>query len=194
MKRTILISVVLVIGFSSATILGDDEPVRAPSENWKSFMKSLPPTLKRVDGPLSDTNISDIEVRQVQAIVLGLYPGAIVNIGGVMSECRCEDGPACTAQVWVVAHDLGQSHGLMLSKIDGEWQLGPLQDWWLDYEKLVVRMRLALDENRDWNPDHIDILPWHPHFVVQRFNAAYVRLADEQALLMERAPMCSPDT
>ena len=72
--------------------------------------------------------------------------------------------------------------------------IGPLQDWWLDYEKLVVRMRLALDENRDWNPDRLDILPWHPHFVVQRFNAAYVRLADEQALLMERAPMCSPDT
>jgi len=183
-----------VIGFSSATILGNDEYVRAPSENWKSFMKLYPPKLKRIDGPLSDTNISDIEVRKVQAVVLELYPGAIVNIGGVTSECRCEDGPECTAQVWVVAHDIGQSHGMMLSKIDGEWRLGPLQDWWLEYEKLIVRMRLALDENRDWNPHYLGNLPWHPHFVVKRFNEAYVRLADEQALLMERAPTCSPDT
>jgi len=194
MKRTILISFVLVIGFSSATILGDDKPVRAPSESWKSSMKPSSPKPKRVDGPLRDTNITDIEVRQVQAIVKGLYPGSIVNIGGVISECPCGDGPACTAQVWVVAHDLGQNHGLMLSKIDGEWQLGPVQDWWRDYEKLIVRMRLALDENGDWNPHFLGNLSWHRHFVVQRYNAAYVRLADEQALLRERRPTCSLDT
>ena len=141
-----------------------------------------------------EASISDNEVRQVQAVVMALNPGAIVNIGGVSSECRCEDGPACTAQVWVVAYGLGQSHGLMLSKIDGEWQLGPLQGWWLEHEKLISRMRLALDENRDWNPNHLGVLPWHPHFVVKRFNAAYVQLANEQALLMERAPVCSPDT
>ena len=193
MKRTILISVIFLIAFGSATILGDDESERASPKKSHSYLYSFLSIPKRVDGPLSDANISDIEVREVEAIVVGLYPGTIVNIGGVISECRCEDGPACTAQVWVVAHGLGQSHGFMLSKIDGAWQIGPLQAWWLVYEKLIVRMRRALDENRDRNPHILHLLPWHPHYG-QRSNAAYLRLADEQALLWEHSPKCSSDT
>lgn len=194
MTRTIQILAFLVIGFSSANILGDDASTGATAENWKSYMKSYLPRPERIDGPLTDTNISDSEVLQVQAIVLELHPGAIVNIGGVTDQCPCEDGPGCAAQVWVVAHDLGQSHGLMLSKIEGNWQLGPVQEWWLEYDMLIARMRRALDQNQDWNPDRLDLLPWHPHFVEKRVDAEYIRLADEQALLMERAPKCLADS
>jgi len=90
----------------------------------------------RRDTPLREDNITDVEVAQVEAVVQELYPGSIVYISGVTAGCPCQDGPACSDQVWSVA-DRGQSSsGLALSKIDGEWQLGPLQKWWLTRDRI----------------------------------------------------------
>lgn len=123
---------------------------------------------------------------------MALYPEAIVSIGGVTTGCPCEDGPSCTARVAVVAADPDQSHGLTLSRIEGQWVVGPLQEWWLEYHALVARMQAALGANRQWYPTNLDLLPWHPHYVEQSFRPEYARLADEQAILLERAPAC-PD-
>jgi hypothetical protein len=68
-----------------------------------------------------------------------LQPGALVNIGTVVTGCPCEDGPSCTEQVWVVAYQPERSVGLVLSRIDGRWGIGPLQQWWLDYDDLEAR-------------------------------------------------------
>jgi hypothetical protein len=73
-----------------------------------------------------------------------LLPDAIVNISGVVTGCACEDGPACSDQVWVVAYRPEWSKGLELSKINGHWTVGPLQQWWLDYEKLEAERPSAL--------------------------------------------------
>lgn len=95
----------------------------------------------RRDGPLRETNISDLEVREIQAIAATVSPGAIVNISGVVTGCPCEDGPACTDQVWIVAHRANQSRGLQLSKIDDHWAIGAVQQWWLDWDSLVASRR-----------------------------------------------------
>ena len=90
----------------------------------------------RQDGPLRETNLSDNEVREIQAIVFDIYPGAILNISGVVTGCPCEEGPACADQVWIVARSNGQTNGLQLSRIGGRWAIGVVQQWWLNYEKL----------------------------------------------------------
>jgi hypothetical protein len=93
----------------------------------------------RRDGPLRKTNISDQEVREIQAVAATVSPGAIVNISGVVTGCPCEDGPACTDQVWVVAYRPDQSRGLQLSKISDHWTIGAVQQWWLDRDSLFAR-------------------------------------------------------
>lgn len=81
-------------------------------------------------------NISDIEVRQIQSVIEGVQPGAIVNIGGVTEGCSCEEDRSCSNQVSIVSYLPSQSTGLTLSKINGEWTIGALQGWWLEYEAL----------------------------------------------------------
>ena len=90
----------------------------------------------RRDGPMRAENINAEEVRETQSVMSSVLPGAIVNISAVVSGCPCEDGPACADQVWVVAYRPAWSKGLQLSKIGGHWAVGPVQQWWLDYEKL----------------------------------------------------------
>ena len=138
------------------------------SETW-------PSRPVRIDVPVRAANISDQEVREVRSAVAGVYPGAIVNIGTVVDKCPCEDGPACSAQVWVVVHRQGQSTGIMLSRIDYEWQVGPVQSWWPVYEKLLKRIRSALSEHSD-----------------EAFEE-YFRLIEEQNALLEQAPKCHTD-
>jgi hypothetical protein len=106
------------------------------------------PTARRVtrparrDGPLRELNISDGEVREIQSAALQVYPGAIVNISGVVTGCPCEEGPGCTDQVWIVAHKPGQSQGLQLSRFNGHWSIGVVQQWWLDFDKVAgLRVR-----------------------------------------------------
>ena len=95
----------------------------------------------RRDGPLRELNVSDNEVREIQSITLAVLPGAVVNISGVVTGCPCEEGPACSDQVWVVAHRPGHSQGLQLSRVNGHWGISVVQQWWLNFEELqVVRM------------------------------------------------------
>jgi hypothetical protein len=81
-------------------------------------------------------NISDMEVREIQAVARGVVPEAIVNISPVVEGCPCEDGPLCQYQVRILATSDQDTAVLLLSNIDGRWTIGPLQDWCLSYEKL----------------------------------------------------------
>jgi hypothetical protein len=92
---------------------------------------------RRRDGPLRELNLSDNEVREIQAVVLQAYPGSILNISGVVTGCPCEEGPMCTDQVWVVAHNDGHTNGLQLSRVGGLWTVGMVQRWWTDYQRVL---------------------------------------------------------
>ncbi len=106
----------------------------------------------RQDVPLRQENISDIEVREVITAMEDVYPGAIVNISGVVTGCPCEESIKCTSQVWVVAYRDGQNNGLMLSRINNLWEIGLVQRWWLGYDKLRQRTRQErlAKKGRDW--------------------------------------------
>jgi hypothetical protein len=112
----------------------DARPVSEPF--WKIRTRVWDTRPQRLERPLRTENISDAEVSQIQAAVRGLVPGATVNIGGVTLGCPCEDGAGCTEQVWVVAYQREVSRGLMLSRIQDRWQIGPLQGWWLEHDAL----------------------------------------------------------
>ena len=88
----------------------------------------------RRDAPARSANIVDQEILEIEAVMREQHPGAVVNIGTVVNDCPCEDGPRCTEQVWVVAYLPHASQGLQLSRMNGRWQLGPLQQWWLRFE------------------------------------------------------------
>lgn len=74
-------------------------------------------------------NIHDGEVSEIQQLMSELAPGAIVDIDSVYEGCSCEEGPACTDQVWVVSHQPGRNTGLWLSRMEGHWALGPYEKW-----------------------------------------------------------------
>jgi len=95
----------------------------------------------RRDGPLREINLSDNEIREIQAIALRVFPGAILSISGVVSGCPCEEGPQCSDQVWIVAHTGGRTRGLQLSRIGGRWSIGIVQQWWFDYEELRTNVQ-----------------------------------------------------
>lgn len=100
---------------------------------YRTFKRTYP---GRRDGPLREANLSDDEVREIQAVAHGVVPDAIVNISGVVTGCPCEEGAGCKEQVWIVAHRPGEMKGLQLSRVSGKWGIGPLQQWWLEYERI----------------------------------------------------------
>ena len=81
--------------------------------------------------PLRYLNISDEEVRQVQRVSVKYLPRAMVNISPVVTNCPCEEGPNCTAQVYVVATTGEKSKGLQLSLLKDQWIVGVVQQWWI---------------------------------------------------------------
>jgi hypothetical protein len=93
----------------------------------------------RRDAPLRDLNISDDEVREIQAIAQNYVPKALVNISPVIASCPCEEGPLCTDQVYIVANAGTKSTGLQLSRIKGVWTVGVVQLWWRRLEELRAR-------------------------------------------------------
>ena len=113
--------------------------VSPPAEN--PLWRTLGTRPRRRDGPFREINISDDEVREIQSVIRDVVPGAIVNISGVVVGCPCEDGAACTDQVWIVAYTPAISRGLQLSKIGDHWTVGPLQQWWLDYDDFFEAYR-----------------------------------------------------
>ncbi|HEX4376113.1 MAG TPA: hypothetical protein VHZ99_03065 [Steroidobacteraceae bacterium] len=93
----------------------------------------------RRNGPFRELNLSDDEVREIRGVMLEVMPGAILNISGVVSGCLCQDGTACSAQVWVLAEypqRPERSKDVELSAINGHWVIGSLQRWYLDSENL----------------------------------------------------------
>jgi hypothetical protein len=102
----------------------------------RRMMESEPTRSYRRIAPFRENNINDEEVRQIQAVVRELIPGAIVMISGVAKGCPCEDGPDCSAQVWTAVHLPGQTRSLELSDINEHWVIGPVQRWFLESEKI----------------------------------------------------------
>jgi hypothetical protein len=138
--------VLAVLLCSAASTASADEKAdwAAARERTNQVIRSRP---ARLEGPLRVDNISDEEVRELEAVMDEHFPGAIVNIGGVTAGCPCEDGTSCDSQVWVVTHLAGESNGLMLSQIGDRWAIRPLQQWWLRRDHLYSLMRAALDSN-----------------------------------------------
>jgi hypothetical protein len=94
---------------------------------------------QRRDSPLRYLNVSDDEVREIQAAASEIVGNVLVTIAGVVTGCPCEDGGLCTDQVWVLAHRPNDTVGLLLSKVSGHWQIGTVQRWWLRYEQFEAR-------------------------------------------------------
>jgi hypothetical protein len=98
--------------------------VQRPGDSeWFRHIRTTDPG-GRPNGPLRQDNISDEEVREVQQAALEVYPDSIVNISGVTDGCNCEEGSACTAQVWLALYREEHIRGLVLSKIGGHWKVG----------------------------------------------------------------------
>lgn len=104
--------------------------------NGKHYTNQIRSRPLRRDGPLRELNVSDEEVREIKAATLEIFPGSILNISGVVKGCPCEEGVGCSDQVWVVTHQPGHTQGLELSRIDGHWGVGVVQQWWLSFEQL----------------------------------------------------------
>jgi hypothetical protein len=87
--------------------------------------------------------------RWLRAAGATVAPNSIVYISGVVTGCPCEDGRACADQVWVLAQRAGESRGLLLSKIADHWIIGPIQQWWLEYETFRARLppRLSMSDD-----------------------------------------------
>ena len=103
-------------------------------ERIRSRARELMPS--RRNSPLRELNISDNEVREVQAIAARHLPRALVNISPVVTDCPCEEGPTCTAQVYVLATTAEKTTGLQLSRMNDSWGVGIVQQWWLKYEAI----------------------------------------------------------
>jgi hypothetical protein len=110
------------------------------SEAWKHrsiYQRAEELRPQRRDTPLRYLNISDEEVREVQAISVKFLPRAMVNISPVVTDCPCEEGPTCTAQVYVVATTGTNTRGLQLSRMNERWAVGTVQQWWSRRDALV---------------------------------------------------------
>ncbi len=105
---------------------------------------------RRRDSQPRVANLTDAEVLEIERVVEDIAPGDTVNIGTVVFGCPCEDGPTCTDQVWVVSYRPESSTGLLLSRIAGQWTVGPVQSWWREYETLLSKPRhLVWDEETE---------------------------------------------
>lgn len=94
---------------------------------------------RRRDTPMRELNITDNEVREIQAVASRHLVRSMLNISPIVTGCACEEGPLCTDQVYVVATTATQTTGLQLSRIRNAWVMGPVQRWWLDYAALRER-------------------------------------------------------
>jgi len=91
----------------------------------------------RRNTPLRDVNISDEEIREVESVTRKYLPRAYVNISPVVTDCPCEEGPMCSAQVYVVAQTPEKTRGLQLSRMNDRWNVGVVQQWWIRREGIV---------------------------------------------------------
>ena len=134
-----------------ATVEAETWAERKAKAEHRRYISTTRP--KRNEAYLRRENITDEEVREIQGAARSVLPEAIVNIAGVTADCPCEDGPDCSAQVWVVAYDPEETIGLMFSRIDGHWGIGPVQNWWLRHDELWAKRPSWFDEAK--------YLAWH---------------------------------
>lgn len=143
--RNLVVSLLILIATAAVALETPEdrirkEAIRAKLEtlfaNERRMEKTRP---YRRESPLRSDNVTDREVKEIQIAAGTVAPGALVNIGGVVRGCPCEDGPWCSDQVWIVAVQPGKTIGFLLSKMDGHWAVGPVQRWWWDYENLQQR-------------------------------------------------------
>lgn len=64
-----------------------------------------------------------------------MYPDFIVVISGVTDGCACEERGQCSAQVGLALNRNNVTRSLVLSRIDGHWKVGAVQNWWLNYRE-----------------------------------------------------------
>jgi hypothetical protein len=95
----------------------------------------------RRDTPLRLLNITDEEVREVQAIAREYEMPELMNISPVVTGCPCEEGGSCTEQVYIVSRIGERTRGLQLSRHQNLWTVGAVQKWWLEYASLLARAR-----------------------------------------------------
>jgi hypothetical protein len=108
---------------------------------------------RRRDEPLREANISDYEVREILHVVREHLPKVIVNIGPVVTGCSCEEGRACTEQVFIQANTTTGSVGLLLSRVARRWDISKTQMWWLRWSALQAK-QYSMDflefREREW--------------------------------------------
>ena len=111
------------------------------------------------NAPARELNISDEEVREIQAEIDPVVGHVTVSIGTVVTGCPCEEGKLCTDQVWVYAYRGQDTVGLQLSKVSDHWKIGVVQQWWIDHKALARKSKTP-----EWDTDgklgqHIDQYP-----------------------------------
>lgn len=135
----------LTVALAGIALPADTAPVQRSRADWQALYakerRAYELRPQRRDAPLRYLNISDDEIREIQTVAVDVVPQAIVNVSAVVVGCSCEDGPGCSEQVWILAERPGKTVGLQLSKIDGSWVVGPVQQWWLNFEDLERRSR-----------------------------------------------------
>ena len=142
-------------------------------QQWKRYLairqrvEALNPG--RRDSPLRDLNITDVEVREVQGIAARYLPRALVNISPVVTDCPCEEGAACTAQVYVLATAKEKTTGLQLSRSNEHWDVGVVQKWRFRWDA-VQRQDTgnAFLDYYLWEKAHNDLLEEFPMCVAPR--------------------------
>jgi hypothetical protein len=97
---------------------------------------------RRRDTPLRYLNISDSEVREVQAIARKYQMSELLNISPVVEGCPCEEGGTCTEQLYIVGAIDKQAQGLLLSRRRNLWTLSVVQRWWLERAALEARQKV----------------------------------------------------
>ncbi len=97
---------------------------------------------KRRDTPLRYMNISDNEVREIEALAANVSIPALVNISPIVTGCSCEEGAHCTEQVYIIGRYQDRQIGLQLSRVKHKWNVGRVQRWWLEYAALQAREKV----------------------------------------------------
>ena len=150
-------AVCLLACMGLATSVAAQEPVRRSDREqytreremlWEVMRRAQNQAPKRRDEPLREANLTDEEVREIQAATKNYLPADYLNISPVVTGCACEDGPDCKEQVFVLADAGASAKGLQLSRIKNAWTVGALQQWWLNYARLQER-----GKRMDW-PDY----------------------------------------
>jgi hypothetical protein len=149
-EERVMKAVCLLACLGLATSVVSQEPVRRfDREQYTRDQQMLSDVIRRAhnnmpkrrDAPLREINLTDEEVREIQAATKNYLPADYLNISPVVTGCACEDGPECKEQVYVLADAGASAKGLQLSRIKRQWTVGALQQWWLNYGRLEERRK-----------------------------------------------------